>query len=76
MRFEKGEGLVVAAPLEIVRKLRIEAGRKLRGEGGDAGRNRLEPGEVRRGIALVKFAVSDDGEPFLQRIGKSPQSLG
>ena len=64
--FEKGEGLVVTAAVEIVREVRIDWGGKLALEDGDLLGNRAQPLEMPRGITRVPFPIGNHGKPFAQ----------
>lgn len=59
-----------------MRELRIDTRRKLRGEGGDLFRNRLELGEMRCRIPAVKLAVGDERETLPQGTGECPMRFG
>ncbi len=66
LRFHEGEGLVVAAPLQVVRELRIGQGGQLCLECSDLLRSRFQAFQVRCRIAPARLTVGDDGEPFAQ----------
>src|SRR4051812_11155512 len=64
--FQKRQRLIIAAPLQEMRELRINRLRQLRRHGGDLPGDFLQPRQVGRRIARIKLAIGNDRPPLAQ----------